>query len=539
MAKSGDEQQLPAETHFMSPPTGSGASSPGEQAPAAAKIADLEKAETQNTHRSARSQGPAQRITTAQDWTGPDDPGNPLIWSMGWKAYTMAMISLQAFTSTFGSSVISPGAREIAQRFRVSTTAAILPLSLYVIGLALGPVISAPLSETYGRRAVYLLLFPPSLLFTLGAGLSQSLGSLLVCRLLAGTFCSGCLAVGAGSMSDIWAPKHRAAAGAIFLLVPFLGPALGPSVGGYVVQEKGWRWTQWSILFLGAFTYLVALPQRETYKKIILQQRAKKFNLPPPPNTIPSGFARMKFFLTVSLFRPLHMIFTEPIVSFLSVYTAFNFAVLFCFFAAFPIVYESPYPDIQIYHFSTGEAGLVFLGLGIGNLIATAGSIVLDRMTYQKKFAQRAANGGDSTRPLPPEERLISAKIGSFLLPVSLFWFAWTARPHIHWIVPTLATVPFAIGNLLVFASTMLYLVDTYGPLGGASAAAANGILRYIAGAVFPLFTVQMYRAMGVSWATSLLAFVTVALLPIPWALAVYGPKIRGRSAYTLTGNHK
>ncbi|RMZ89728.1 hypothetical protein DV736_g3041, partial [Chaetothyriales sp. CBS 134916] len=533
MAESRDEHQLPFNTENMSPPTGSEASSLSERAPAAASIADLEKAETQTTHRSARSRGPAQRITTAQDWTGPDDLENPLGWSLGWKAYTTVMIALQCITSTFGSSVISPGTQEIAEHFHVSTTAAILPLSVYVIGLALGPVISAPLSETFGRRSVYLLLFPPSLLFTLGAGLSRSFGSLLVCRMLAGTLCSGCLAVGAGSMSDIWPPRHRAAAGALFTLVPFLGPALGPSVGGYVVQEKGWRWTQWCILFLGAFTYLLALPQKETYKKIILQRRAKKLNLPPPPNTIPSGLARMRFFLTVSLFRPIHMILTEPIVSFLSVYTAFNFSVLFCFFTAFPVVYESPYPDIQIYHFNTGEAGLVFLGLGIGNLLATAASIGLDRATYQKKFGQRIANGGDSTKPLPPEERLINAKIGSFLLPVSLFWFAWTARPDIHWIVPTLATLPFAMANLLVFVSTVLYLIDTYGALVGASAVAANGILRYIAGAVFPLFTVQMYRAMGVGWATSLLAFVTVALLPIPWVLAAYGPKIRGRSRYT------
>ncbi|RMZ81427.1 hypothetical protein DV738_g2319, partial [Chaetothyriales sp. CBS 135597] len=530
------EDQVPSDLESGSSQTLSKTSSMSEHNGPASRVGGLEKIESQATYRSARSHRSAvQRITTAQDWEGPDDPDNPLNWSLGWKAYTMVMVSLQAISSTFGSSIISPGTREIAQEFNVSTTAAILSLSLYVLGLALGPVISAPCSETFGRKSVYLFLFPPSLLFTLGAGLTHSFAGLLICRLLAATLCSGCLAVGAGSMSDIWLPKHRAAAGAVYMLVPFLGPAMGPSVGGYVALYKGWRWTQWCILFLGTFTYIVALPQRETYKKIILQQRAKKFNLPPPPNTIPAGWERMKFFLTVSLFRPINMILTEPIVSFLSIYTAFNFSVLFCFFAAFPVVYQSPYPDIQIYHFNTGEAGLIFLGLGIGNLISTAISIWLDRITYQRKFTKIHSNGGAAAAgsTLPPEERLINAKIGSFLLPISLFWFGWTARPNIHWIVPTLATVPFAIGNLLVFTSTMLYLMDTYGPMGGASAAAANGILRYVAGAVFPLFTVQMYRAMGVGWATSLLAFITVALLPIPWILAVYGPKIRGRSGYT------
>ncbi|RMD42315.1 hypothetical protein DV735_g2811, partial [Chaetothyriales sp. CBS 134920] len=470
------ENQVPYDLESGSSHTHSKASSMSEQEELASRVGGLEKIETQATHRSARSarstqsRRPAHRVTTAQDWEGPDDPGNPLNWTMGWKAYTMIMVSLQAITSTFGSSIISPGTREIAQEFNVSTTAAILALSLYVLGLALGPVISAPISETFGRRSVYLYLFPPSLFFTLGAGLTHSFAGLLICRLLAATLCSGCLAVGAGSMSDIWFPKHRAAAGAIYMLVPFLGPALGPSVGGYVALYKGWRWTQWCILFLGTFTYIVALPQRETYKKIILQQRAKKFNLPPPPNTIPAGWQRTKFFLTVSLFRPINMIFTEPIVCFLSLYTAFNFSVLFCFFAAFPVVYQSPYPDIQIYHMNTGQAGLIFFGLGIGNLASTAVSIWLDLITYQRKFTKLDSDGQHAlagSSPLQPEERLINAKIGSFLLPVSLFWFGWTARPNIHWIVPTLATIPFAAGNLL------------------------------------------MYRALGVGWATSLLSFIT------------------------------
>jgi hypothetical protein len=56
--------------------------------------------------------------------------------------------------------------------------------------------------------------------------------------------------------------------------------------------------------------------------------------------------------------------------------------------------------------------------------------------------------------------------------------------------------------------------------------------LRYVCGAVFPLFTVQMYKALGIGWATSLLGFVTVALLPIPWILYFKGEGIRRRSEY-------
>jgi hypothetical protein len=74
---------------------------------------------------------------------------------------------------------------------------------------------------------------------------------------------------------------------------------------------------------------------------------------------------------------------------------------------------------------------------------------------------------------------------------VGLFWFAWTARHDVHWISPVLAAIPFAWGNLCIFISAGMYLVDTYQALNSASAIAANGLLRYMFGFAFPLFTLQ------------------------------------------------
>jgi hypothetical protein len=74
-------------------------------------------------------------------------------------------------------------------------------------------------------------------------------------------------------------------------------------------------------------------------------------------------------------------------------------------------------------------------------------------------------------------------------------------------------------------------MLDVYGPLSGASARAANGLLRYTMGAAFPLFTVQMYEALSVKWATLLLAFVCVSMVPIPWVFYKFGPGIRRKSA--------
>ena len=257
---------------------------------------------------------------------------------------------------------------------------------------------------------------------------------------------------------------------------------------------------------------------------MILQRRARQLGIPPPPSPLPEGFAKIKFLLVMTVWRPLHMLFTEPIVIAFGIYVAFNFAILYGFFAAFPAVFEG------IYGFNTGESGLVFLAIAVGNVVGYAAFVFIDRLTFRPLVL--AAKERQDTGAIPPEARLYSALIGAFLLPISLFWFAWTARPTIHWICPVIASVPFAVGNVLVFYSAMLYMIDTYGPLGGASAVAANGLLRYALGAGFPLFIQQMYSKLGVDWATSLFAFITLLLLPIPWMLVKWGPELRRKSSY-------
>ena len=136
------------------------------------------------------------RVVTALDWTGPDDPENPRNWPLWQKIYHTIIPGLFAFVVTFSSSIYTPGYPEVMTKFNVSSSVALLGLSLYVLGLAFGPVLAAPVSETYGRRVVYLVSLPLAAVFTLGAGFSQNAAALMICRFFAGFFGSPVLAVG-------------------------------------------------------------------------------------------------------------------------------------------------------------------------------------------------------------------------------------------------------------------------------------------------------------------------------------------------------
>lgn len=110
-----------------------------EELPQSAHSNDVEKHSTPEEHA-------PQMI---QDWDGSTDPENPMNWPSWKKAYhTMASASL-GFAVTCGSSLITPSATKIQQDFNVSLTAAILTLSLFSLGLGVGPVIAAPISETW------------------------------------------------------------------------------------------------------------------------------------------------------------------------------------------------------------------------------------------------------------------------------------------------------------------------------------------------------------------------------------------------------
>lgn len=384
---------------------------------------------------------------------------------------------------------------------------------------------AGPSSETFGRKAVYICALPGLGAFTLGAGFSQDITSLIVCRFFAGLFASPGLSIGTAMLADFLPPEKRGAPVAIFITTVQMGPILGPIIGGYVTETKNWRWTQWVILFGLAVALVVTVFMSETYKAVILKRRAKRLGVQPAPELKSSGLENVKFFVTKTITRPFYMMLTEPIVALFDIYNAFNFGLLNAFFAAFSWVFQN------VYGFGIGATGLTYLGQAVGSVAGLM--IVLYIYNFNWAKENKRIKEGDSNANMAPEKRLIIAQIGAPMFPISLFWFAWTARPDVHWISPVIAEGFFSCGNLLIFTCTGLYFTDCYGALYSASAWSSCTFIRYLAAFAFPLFVIQMYEGLGVGWATSLLGFVALALVPVPFALSKYGEQLRNRSRFS------
>ncbi|KAK6813636.1 hypothetical protein RU639_010277 [Aspergillus parasiticus] len=115
-----------------------------------------------------------------------------------------------------------------------------LTLTIFMLAYAIGPLLLGPLSETSGRSPVLLASNVFYLAWTLGCGLARNKAELIAFRFLAGIGGSAPLAVGAGVISDLWAPGERGQAVGIYSLAPLLGPVIGPLTGGWITERTTW-----------------------------------------------------------------------------------------------------------------------------------------------------------------------------------------------------------------------------------------------------------------------------------------------------------
>jgi hypothetical protein len=112
------------------------------------------------------------------------------------------------------------------------------------------------------------------------------------------------------------------------------------------------------------------------------------------------------------------------------------------------------------------------------------------------------------------------------LLPVSFFWYGWSADKQVHWIVPIIGMAPFGLAMMGVWMPIQIYTIDCY-PAYAASANAALTASRSLVGALLPLAGPKMFQTLGLGWGNSLLGFVAVSFVPIGMLLTKYGKLIR------------
>ncbi|KAF1360532.1 MFS general substrate transporter [Lizonia empirigonia] len=451
---------------------------------------------------------------------------NPREWPRWNKMANVVVIASMSILSPLVSSMFTPGIAQIAEDLNTTTTMVVGTTTAYVVMLDIGPLLLAPLSETFGRRNIYLTCFSIFALLQIPTGFAPNIGFLIAVRGITGFFGSGGVANGGGTISDMFIPSERAGVFGWYLLGPLLGPTTGSLLGGVIVQRLGWRWTFWimaivSVINTAAGYFLL----RETYVPRILSQKKDEIERE-SSNSDGAKYSyegedtrplRQK--ILHSLKRP-PKIFAQPIVATMAVYQALIFGTTFSIYTNMQKIYS------ELYGFDTEHVGLLYLGPGLGFLFAVFFLVPRIDTVYKSLTAKH----NDKAKP---EFRLPLANIGAVLIPVSLFWFAWTVKKRAHWFASISATFFYGIGQVMILNCTQNYYIDSFEKY-AASSIAAGAVFRSLVGGVVPLAAPGLFGSLGYGWGISVFGFIGLALAPAPLLFYLYAEKIRERYPVNL-----
>ncbi|KAK7753061.1 hypothetical protein SLS62_005011 [Diatrype stigma] len=531
---------------------------------------------------------------------------DPLHWPRFRKYAIVAMSCTATAATAYAAGSYSPPAELIAAELGATRLGALAGVTTFCFGFALAPMALAPISEVRGRYPVFVTAGFFFTLFQAVCGLVRGLPGMLIARFLTGVGGSVFSTVVGGVIADMFAKADRNTPMALFSGSVLVGTGLGPLIAAAMVQNWGdrgqmWKWIFWhQVIFDFGLMVVITFLFRESRGCVLLSRKARALNgwyekleskgvygvwmedhqrssatgsgagvlaataTTDPEKQAPVSSTRLRrirwvtkedeqrgsltSMITTSVVRPFHLLFTEPIVFFFSLWVSFAWAILYLTFGSVPLVFQ------RQYNFTLEQSGYVFTAMIASSVPATTIGIyqenILKHRAWRRKTAASESDGSDNSddgsnsrfwifirRKFPAEShesRLYFTCFTSVLLPLGLYLFGFSAQPDIHWMVPSLAIGFASMGIYYIYLATFNYLADIY-QVYASSALAAQSFCRNVLGGIFPLVTGALFTNLGEDAAGGLLGAIATVLTIVPWVLVLYGERIRARSSFAVS----
>jgi MFS family permease len=320
--------------------------------------------------------------------------------------------------------------------------------------------------------------------------------------------------------------KDRGKSLALAGLLPYLGPALGPIIGGLAAERLWWPWLFWILSAFDALTLVVGFfIIQESYTPVLLQRKAEAITLQTAQERAPkrSVTARFSIFyrdllarIGPAMKRPIRLLTHRPIIQLTAFAMALDFGVYTLVLSTFASLW------IDQYHQNETDSSLHYIAIALGAFVsAQAGGRLMDLMWHRMKSAR-------PNHEPTPEWRVPYIIVGLVPCVAGTFWYAWSAEQHVHWAVVDVGVFFFTAGNFMFSQGLLAYNVDEFTSTRAASASAATRLGTYLLGFVFPIFAPELYERLGYGWGNSLLGFLYAVMgISIIVVLWIWGEKIR------------
>ncbi|KAK6210758.1 hypothetical protein LQW54_005963 [Pestalotiopsis sp. IQ-011] len=487
---------------------------------------------------------PANKSTTAQaeeidpylvTFQTPFDADDPITWPSSRKWAVTNVLSATGFNRIMVSTIMAPALPALARELHMSTTESVMSLSIYVLATALGPLLIGPLSEMYGRQVVLHASNAWFLLWNIVCGFANTKELLIASRFLAGFGASAIYSLAGGVLGDVWPAEQRGRSLGLYILIPILGSAVGPIIGGFMAERTTWRWMFWATSIFQALMIAVSLVVfKETYAPLILRRRAVRLRRETGDARYHTASERRDRDETSllslwgrTLTRPLRLLVFHPIIQVTAAIEAFYYGILYIVLSSFASVWTDQYGQ------STEASGLHYVACALGEVAGgLVGGPMMDFM-YRHMLARAAKSRGGGSQEAArhvPEFRIPLILPVAFLGPIGLFAYGWAAAYRAHWLAVDAGVFVYMFGGQIAGMPLQAYVMDAY-PEHTGSALAAAQFLRSMAAFLFPLFAPSLYAALGYGWGNSTIAFIALVFgIPAPLLLWFWGARLRAKA---------
>jgi EmrB/QacA subfamily drug resistance transporter len=174
---------------------------------------------------------------------------------------TVILASVTAFMVGLDVLVIMTALPDLLQTLRASASDLGWTVNAYEIGFAASILTSSALGDRFGRRAVFVAGVA---IFTAGSAWcalssASGIGMLIIARAFEGIGGGTGMALGLAIITAVTPPAKRGTAFGIWGAIMGIAVALGPLVGGAILNFLSWQWIFWVNVPIGAVLIVLSL----------------------------------------------------------------------------------------------------------------------------------------------------------------------------------------------------------------------------------------------------------------------------------------
>lgn len=429
-----------------------------------------------------------------------------------------------------------PSLTTLVDDFGVNRTKINLTVSVYMIFMAISPMIMGGIADVIGRRPALLSCFSVYMVSCIMIAMCKTYPELMGFRILQSIGASPTIAIASAVVADIVTSAERGSYAALVAVPVIFAPTLGPVIGGLLTQYLGWRSIFWFLLIAGAVGFaMIGVLFPETCRVIVGDASAKSpklyrsalqtFRDTKPEYTETAALEKARLIGKASRKRMLWNSVTSAVRV---LFTKANFPLLFyvgLIFSGFnAIATELPTQFKALYGYDSVMIGVMYIPMAGGAMISTAIFGKQMNKNFRKYAALQGINieAGQQVDMLnfPVEKARLEVTIIPLLLSTAgIVCWGWVLEQKTTIAAPCVLLFVMGVGLNGVMASTNALLMDISSTQAGAVMAASN-LTRCALGAVASAVIQMMIDKMGLGW--TYVVFGVVFLLFSPMLVVQY-----------------